>query len=349
MSSPFQHRPGKSDRQVGDAPSIGHVPRMHKESESRAGRYKPRRSSVDPSRSGLDMKTALRAGALVLAAGVIIIGLFAWITSSRRNDAEQGLATAPSTVPHLPATPQVPAPDDAALKQLVKDFLAAGSPEDLAPLIRPVGDRDPANLLAGLTGILKADGAVTSVQYIGPLDSRALPLEALVVNFTGDGAGTRRRNRLALLSPDAEGRWQVDYDAFARHVSTPWPVLLSGKSDSGVVRVFVEPDSYYNGVYRDDSQWACFGMAAPDEETLMFGYVPRDSIQFEVLKLISSDAKAQAAGANPREKRLTLEIQHSPEAEPRQFQITRVLSDEWAVGAEPLDEKLARPWSAGVK
>lgn len=349
MSTPFQHRPGKSDRQVGDAPSIGHVPRMHKESESRAGRYKPRRTSAGHSGAGLDMKTALRAGALVLAAGVIIIGLFAWITSSRRSDAEQGLATAPPAVPHLAATPRITAPDDAALKQLVKEFLEAGSPEELAPLIRPIGDRDRASLFTGLTEILKADGAVTSIQYIGPMDSRALPLEALVVNFTGDGAGTGRRNRLALLSPDAEGRWQVDYDAFVRHVSTPWPVLLSGKADSGVVRVFVSPDSYYNGVYRDDARWVCFGMASPDEEMLMFGYVPRDSIQFEVLKLISADAEVRAPGSDLRAKRLTLEIQHDPEAEPRQFQITRVLSDEWAAGAEALDEKLSRPLSAGVK
>ncbi len=339
----FGNRPGKPARNVGDAPSIGQVARMYKESESRTGRYRQPRGSGEEQKRGLDTKMALIAGIAMLALGAAGIGLFAWSVRAKGQPAAETGAE-PGISPARPALLAAPVPEEAELLKLAEDFLAARSGEDLEPLVRPT-DRDAAAMAGELAAILKAEGKIISVRYMGPLDSQTVQVEAVVVTFQG------KRNRLALLVPDDEDRWRVDFDAFARRVSPPLPELLSGKEITGTVRVFGSPDSYYNGPYKDDKRWACFGMASPDHETLLFGYIPRDSVQYQALMNSLTEPGIENPGrtSKPYSKRLTLEVRHDPAAEPRQFEITRVLSDEWATGKVPLDEKLARPLSAGAE
>ncbi len=343
MSTPphsFEHRPGKPSRNVGDAPGIGQVARMHKESESRAGRYRQHRSSREEPKRGLDTKTAVIGGVAVLALAAAGIGIFAWSVRSRGGETAAPAALSSGERKPAPA----PVPEETELLELTRDFLAARTAEDLEPLARP-GGLDASEMAEELAGILAKEGQVTRLRYMGSLDCISLPLEAVLVDFQ------EKRNRLALISPDESGRWRVDFDAFARRVSPSWEELLSGKAVTGTVRIFGAPDSYYNGLYRDDSRWACFGLASPDNEMLMFGYVPRDSPQYHAMmsSLTEPAIEGEARAARPYSRRLTLEIRHDPAAEKRQFEITRVLSDEWAVGDLPLDEKLASPLSAGAE
>ena len=102
------------------------------------------------------------------------------------------------------------------------------------------------------------------------------------------------------------------------------------------MRVYVALDPYYNysGRYADDKQWACLGLASPDHKTSMLGYVLRGSPQHGAIgRALMRNAQHSQAGI----QRMTLEVRHTGTGDPRQFEITRVLSDDWALGDKPLD------------
>ena len=311
---------------------------MNRDSESRVVRHTRRRVNIKEP----NIKLVLIVAGMVLAVGATVIGLMIWASHSKGRAAEYKPLSTPSPAPAKPAAiPLVPAPDETAATKLVENFLAVRSEAALLGMIRPT-EQEPAAMLQKLAGLEAKDGKVKSVRALGSMDSRALQLEGVLVDFEGG------RNRLALLSPDSSGTWRVDFDAFDRYGTPAWEELLSGKAQSGTVRVFVSPDSYFNGVYGNDSKWACFGIASPDNETLMFGYVPKEGELHQILtKVITEDPLT--AGRNRKATRMTLEIRHDDKAEKRQFEITRVFSDEWALGDQALDEKLSRPLSETAK
>jgi hypothetical protein len=132
------------------------------------------------------------------------------------------------------------------------------------------------------------------------------------------------------------GVWKIDFEALARTVRPPWPDLLEGRASEGQVRVIVAPDSYYNGVFSDESQWLSFGLASPDISQILVGYCRRDSAQAKAMQeILKSMDDAPAAGRQI--KRATLAIRRPTGAEPRQFEITRVLAEDWIVSERPFD------------
>ncbi|QJE99051.1 hypothetical protein [Luteolibacter luteus] len=338
-SNSFQHRPGRNSRQVGDAPSIGHVPKMNRDSESRVTKHTRKRVEIKEP----NIKLILVISGMLAATAAVVIGLLLWAGVSKARIAEehQAFVVSPPPPPKPATIPLAPAPDETAAAKLVEDFLAARSEAELAGLIRPT-EQAPSEILAKLAALPEKDGKLKSVQPVGSVNSRALQLEGVVVTFdTG-------RNRLALLAPDASGKWLVDFDGFDRYSTPAWNEILSDKTVTGTVRVFLSPDRYYNGIYGDDTKWACYGIASPDNETLMFGYVPKDGELHELIaKLLDKDNAP--AGQKPKACRVTLEIRHDEKSDKRQFEITRVLSDEWAIGDQALDQKLGRPLSQTTK
>jgi hypothetical protein len=334
---PFRHRPSKPARELGDAPSIGRVSRFRNGgSERRASKV----TAVD----GLDKRITLTNGlaVLLLAGGLIVAGLAAWaFASAKRNQnavSESGGAGPAAASPKEIASRSVPVPEPEILEAIVRKFLAARTPEALAPLIRQ-SDQETSVILAKLAGLEKQDGALKSVRYLNNLNSRCLQLEGVVVKFEGE------RNRLALLSPDEAGEWRVDFDGFDRYLSTGIDRILSGEPVDARVRVYVSTDSYYNGDFKDDQKWACYGIASPDSEQLMFGYVARDSVQHEALQSVIATKAEVRAGDTLRNslQRMILDIRHHAGSDKRQFEILRVISDEWAIGPEPLDEIIRKP------
>lgn len=326
---PFRHRP-KSGREVGDAPSIGRVTRMRNGASSKA------RTSKVTAIDGLDKRVNLTTllGILLLGIGVVVAGLAAWaFVNAKRNHSTASATGNPADTVAAEQAILQPVPPPEVLMATVHSFLAARTPEALAPLIRK-SDQDISVAVEKMAGLEKRDGALKNVRYLGTVNSRCLQVEAVVVNFEGD------RNRLALLSPDAAGNWQVDFDGFDRHLSVGIDQILSGKAVDAKVRVYVSIDAYYNSRFKDDAKWACYGIASPDSDQLMFGYVARDSPQHEALAALIATKAELRAGDTTRSamRRMILEIRHHPDGEVRQFEILRVLSDEWAMGAVPLDE-----------
>lgn len=304
----------KPIRTTGEAPTLGHVARMHKNSTQQRGvtAYAGRAPKV-----------------LWTLAFLLFVGGIAGVVLLRSTDeAKPKAAKVHAPAPKLePRDSKVPVPEAALLEETVSQMLAARTPEQLEPLIRGSSQR-PELIAEKLAKAGAQDGELLSIRHVNSVDSRCLQLESVLVTFTGGS------NRLALLAPDAERLWRVDFDAYDRHVSPDWETLLSGQATEGTMRVYVAADTYYNGRYADDQQWASFGLASPDHKTLLFGYTLRHSPQTDA---IANALRRNVQGSRSRIQRMTLEVRHTGTGDPRQFEITRVLADDWALGDKPLD------------
>jgi hypothetical protein len=193
------------------------------------------------------------------------------------------------------------------------------------------GAAGPAAVTAFLSGMEEQDGAVTGCQWLSSMDANGLLIDGVLVSTSKDDVP---RNRLALLTPDDKGVWKIDFDAFARTVKPSWDGLLSAEGGQGVARVIVAKDSYYNGPFIDESVWVSYGMASPDTGEILLGYCRKDSPQARAMERIVSSA---GVGDNRRLNRATLELRRPQAAEKRQFEIIRVLAEDWALGKEPFD------------
>jgi hypothetical protein len=139
------------------------------------------------------------------------------------------------------------------------------------------------------------------------------------------------RNRLALLVPDEEEKWRVDFAAFARLVEPSWDEILSGAAKKAIIRVYIAEDNYFNGVFSDEKVWLSVSLGSPDTPQLLIGYCKAGSPQAAALRQIS----AREVPAS----RTVLEIRRVEGGGPRQVEITRVLAEDWVLGEDPFDGK----------
>lgn len=225
-----------------------------------------------------------------------------------------------------------PSEDDA--RDLVRRALALREPELVEELFRP-GSASVAEVVEFMAGAEARDGRFERMDWLSSMDIDGQLMEGILVVYAGkDGP----RERLAFLVPDDKGVWKVDFEAFARSSKPSWKELLKGDAKSARVRVFVAKDVYFNGPFRDESLWLCYAMTSPEskellpeEGELLRGYCRVGSPQAKALETIFE--------ANVRLSRATVEIRKTEGAEFRQFEITRVLSADWVLPPQPLDEK----------
>ena len=173
------------------------------------------------------------------------------------------------------------------------------------------------------------------MQWIGSLDIEGLLIEGVQIQSARE---QDEMGRTAFLVPDEQGNWKLDFDSFARICKPDWKTVLDGPPTPAMVRVLATPDVYYNGQFADESQWRCFGITSPDcyehlpeEKRLMYAYCRKNSAQSRALgRVLSSESRIF---------RLTLEIKRAGEGEKLQFEILRVLSEDWVMTDKPFDER----------
>jgi hypothetical protein len=130
----------------------------------------------------------------------------------------------------------------------------------------------------------------------------------------------------------------MDFEAFARTSRPSWQDFLERRVDRARVRVVAAEDSYYNGPFIDEDQWKCYALIStearewlPEDKEILRGYCRKESPQAKAMERIFSDGS--------RMKRVTMEILRREDARPRQFEITRVLAEDWVLPPEPFDAK----------
>lgn len=327
-------RAARIDRSEGDAPNIGRVSRVPGTGMPKGERRRRRRGERgqgDRTRSNRK-KVILTWSAVFSFFALMIMGAAVWylIKSSRHRSAAMVGDVAPPIQERIVSEFESPT-EDAALA-IVKAALANRDPSMIAGFFHQ-GSADPAEIVEFVTGLEKRDGRLLKMDWLSSVDANGLLLDGVLLSFDGDD---KPRSRLVLLTPDKTGKWKIDFDALARTVDPSWSEILGNRAGKALVRVIVTKDSYHNGVFKDESQWSCYAMVSPDHEEILLGYCHKNSPQDAAMLRITSDAELlmETRGLN----RVTVEIQRPMGADSRQFEITRVLAEDWVMAPKAFDE-----------
>jgi len=225
-------------------------------------------------------------------------------------------------------------PDEDVALRIVKRALTNRDPAQVEFLVHP-GGATPAEVIGFMRDSDARDGKIDRYIWLSSMDVEGLQMEGVLVIYAGKEPPGER---LAFLTPDDKGVWKLDFDGFARSSRPSWKDLLDERVDRAQVRVFIAKDEYFNGIYDNDTHWTSFGMVSiesnallPEGQQLLRGYC----------KVGSPQAKAMARifDTETRVHRVTLEVLRVKGADPRQFQITRVLGEDWVLTSKPFDER----------
>lgn len=329
-------KPLGSRRSAGDAPGLGHVSHFREGglSTSVERRKRHRRSGGRRRERALRRRVILAWSSLLVLAVLVVLGITVAIWM-RQQGARSSTAVRAPQESRPPAEVRVRSefvsPTEAEALDLVERALAVRSPDGVADCFHP-GAGGPSAVVRFLEAFEATDGRLDSLKWLGSMDANRLLTEGVVLLTLKDGTP---RSRLAILTPDDGGVWKIDFDAFARTAVPPWDEIMGAKEATGLVRVFAVEDHYYNGPFRDDRRWRCFSLASPDIEATMLGYCrrgsPQDHAMRRILHPLGSVAKKDPV------KRVTLRIRGVGEADDRQFEIARVVAEDWVVTNEPFD------------
>lgn len=335
-------KPQRFARAAGDAPNLGRVARVPGTGLPKGPRKRRRRDEMQddssPQRKRRRNLVLLWSMVLVMVAlSVLGFFLFTWLRGQMGRRAGPEDAAANVRRHNVSA---FPSPSEQDALEWVKQAMAVRDPA-LAGRYFRLGATEPEAAVEFLKGMGERDGGITGYQWLSSMDANHLLIDGVLVATSRDDTP---RNRLALLTPDERGVWKVDFEAFARTVRPAWDKLLAADGGQGVVRVILAKDSYFNGPFKDDGSWLCYGMASPDSEQILLGYCRKDSPQARALSVIFHQQE-DAENIYSKLKRATLELKRPQGAEARQFEITRVLAEDWVLSDKAFDETSGVPAS----
>ncbi len=329
-------RAAKISRAAGDAPNIGRVARVPGTGIPKGERRSRKRGERHGRAVSVHRRNAIMAWSiLIFVFSFLVLGFFMWSWLSGQMGRKANAGTLePSIQRHKVSEFKSPSQEEAIA--LVKTALQARDPLQVMAYFRR-GETVPDTIIRFLAGMEQNDGPIRDYQWLSSMDANGLLLEGVLVVSELDG---KPRNRLAFLTPDDSGIWKIDYEAFARVTRPPWDKILAEDGGQGVVRVILAKDTYYNGPFRDDTRWSCYGMASPDIDQILIGYSRKGSPQDEAMQRMFPEQQDEGMPATTRQNKIiraTLQLVRPSAAEDRQFEITRVLAEDWVVSNEPFD------------
>lgn len=325
----------RNSRSVGEAPLLGRVGRMRNE-EAPGIRVRVRREGNmgRPPKAKANRASMILWSLLlfVVTCGVIGTSLFLWVRSQR---ATTNSGNVKSVLENVRVTSKFASPSEDQALSIVRRALDVKTPSEVEPLFHP-GESRPEEIVEFVKRLHADGGKIERYEWLSSMDVDGLLMEGVVVLAERKGV---QSEWLAILVPNDKGVWKVDFEALARTSRPSMRDVLEGKVDRSRVRLFVAADSYYNGPFHDEAAWSCYAMFSPetrelltDESELLRGYCKIGSPQEKAMKQIFAD------GA--RVRRVMLEIQRAEGADKRQFQITRVLGEDWVMPPKPFDERI---------
>jgi hypothetical protein len=326
-------RAQRHDRNTGDAPSIGRVGRMPGVGQAKGELRKRRRGESPASERARNnrRKVMLMWSTIFVFLTVAVMGTAIWLWL--RPKISPAPVVAHETVRKIEerVVSKFESPTEDAALARVKGALSNRDVSKVTEYFR-TGSSTPTEVVAFLEAMERTEGKPTGMTWLRSMDANGLLLDGVAVNFQPD---SKALTRLAMLTPDANGKWQLDFDAYARVVNPSWSELMEGKVKRGLVRVVVARKHYYNFCFKDDAQWLCYEMTTPDHEVILFGYCRKGSPQAEAMGRIVTDGERLDGGRFGN--RATLEIRRNEGSESRQFEITRVLAEDWVLREAAFD------------
>ncbi|MCU0750861.1 MAG: hypothetical protein MUF13_15085 [Akkermansiaceae bacterium] len=329
-------RAQRVDRAEGDAPSIGRVGRVPGTGLSKGTRRRKKRGeSGRGARHRNNRRKVMITWSVVfmlIALGTVALCVMLWVKPNSGGEAISADGSLlPPGVQKRVESEFVSPPEDESLA-IVKKAMRIQKASEVDEFFR-VGKGGAAQVIGFLNAMEDLDGKVDGYEWLSSMDANGMLLEGVVIRTRKDD---RVRNRLALLTPDERGRWRVDFDAFARVVEPSWDQVMKEETPKALVRVITARDSYYNGTFASDADWDCYGLASPDHEEILIGYARKGSPQSLAMARIMDDGTDVQTSVNLN--RAVLEIRRVEGATSRQFEISRVLAQDWVMGDTPFDE-----------
>jgi len=319
----------RGTRAAGDAPNMGPVARMRGTGLPKQGRRQKRDESSRGKRGRDYRKRLVRMWSVILCgvALVILAAVFLlWLGPKMQADGGRAGQVSSEPIQEVRVVSRFDSPSEDEALAFVKQALSVREPGKIAGFFRP-GAATPQEVVDFLTRMESVDGVIERYTWLSSMDANRLSIDGVLVGFKGL---EKPIPRLALLTPDETGRWRIDFDAFARVVKPSWKDLFEKNAALAQVRVYVAKDSYYNGAFKDDKEWICHRMVSPDTEDVLLGYCKVGSRQAAALNWMFSKQEKVA--------RATLEIRRVEGAEPHQFEILKVVAEDWVAGEVPFEE-----------
>lgn len=329
----------RHSRVSGDAPKIGRITRLRSAELPQLGvvRSRSRAGSRSVSHTNPALRKLIMIWSVVLgvaAFGVIIAAVSLWLLPKLRNHA--AVVVDPTFIPdsRVRVTSRFPSPSEEEALRLVNRAMENRDIAKVPSLFR-MGSANPEEVINFFKSSEGRDGAVSKCSWLSSMDQDGLLLEGVHVAFKGKDKPVER---IAFLTPDEKGVWKMDFEAFARTARPSWNDLLENHAARATVRVFIGPDAYFNGVFSDETEWVCYGIASPDIDEVFHGYCRVGSPEAAVLEKFFDEGEKLS--------RATVELRSVSGAEPRQFEISRVLAKDWVVAAQNLTAE--NPKQVGV-
>lgn len=325
-----------TNRKPGEGPGLGHVSRVAPgavPSEGQPKGERRRRKVISDEERAHQERREKESHAIVLRwtmifalLGVAVLALFAMFWLVPMLEKRKQVATGQDKVVYEAIekpTDTVPGENESV--KIVKSALESKTPAEVEKWIRP-DTASSDEVMEFIAGLRESEGEIKRLEWMPRLDTSREDISGVVVFYEKNG---KISNRLALLIPDEDGRWKMDFPAFARLSVPSWETFLGPNGTSALVRVYVAKDQYYNGPFPEQEGWRCFGIASPDEPELMYGYCHVDSPQHRALEeLLGGVSKA----------RVVLGLEKVEGASNRQFRIKRVMAQDWAVREKAADD-----------
>lgn len=325
------------DRSAGDAPSMGRVSRVPGTGRAKGTRRRRRKDHDGRDDRGNRHRrnrhrviVAWSATFVLITLGVMAAAIWFW-TADNMN---RGVTVVADQVDEgrERVESKFPSPSREVALDFVKRALKVRSADEVATYYRP--DRHTPEEIIGFLNTWEAtEGKDARYLWVSSVDANGLLIDGVEV-YSQDGEGANYR--IALLTPDEKGRWLVDYEAFARPMNPPWKEFLEGNHSEATVRVSIRADHYFNGKFNDESAWTCFRMDNLEMETPLYGYCGVNSPQAKALREILS--KTVPLAGQVSSQRVTLKIARPAGAERSQFEIQRVIAEDWIVTERAFDE-----------
>lgn len=295
--------PSPPPRHIGDAPALGRVSRTHSASQPAT---RPRSSRGKRRHTTLLARSALLLIAITLATIAIIL-----LYPTQKETTPQATTPAPL--------------EEKEAFALVRKALETPHPHPTGAPFLPT-PHTPA-LLAQLTSSHASEGEITHLTDLGEIYTNGRTHREILVHRENKQRAT---NRIAILLPAAQGKWHIDLEAYLRTTTPSWEDILAHRTKTATVRVFITKSTYYNGIYSDDTTWQSYTLISPDVTEILHAYAKRSSPQHTAITTI-----LQAGNTPPR---ITLSLHIHPQAGTRQFEITRILAQDWSISEKPFDQ-----------
>lgn len=274
------------------------------------------------------VRWSVAAGMLTLIAVIFIFSH--WLKKQRNASASAGGPD--SRQERLINSANSPSGEEAV--EMVKAAMALSKPEEVSGYFH-LGDSTPEEVIAFLR---KHDykHPDTGFYWVGSLNANRLPMEGVSIELAKDG---KHSIHMALLHPDRSQIWKIDYPALARICTPSWQEIESSQPGSARVRAIATIDNYFNGPF-NDRDWYCFRLNSPDLERWHYAYCRMDSVQAKAMRWILTRDIRSAVEASEGARRVVLDLRRMEGAQDNQFEIERVVAEDWVIQDELFDANM---------